>query len=342
MKKSASEIITNLEMRVARLERQSSTSTLSNESKSMMLALANHSRKTPMPKKGNFNIFQEVLEALGFNFEMKQALNRYDDFISYTAREDFERVSKNLKRPFNANFIDVPSTDYEEALPECEEMEKKIQKAISYIDYVDRKPKKPIFGRVSLVRDGHMTVRGGVTKFTYESYVGVKKVIISKNGKKVTLTISPYKLDLENFDLTKITRFVVKEGATEDAKNFLNYAPQAEEPELTLEEQNKGTCCFCGAIVAKRKDGKLFKHGYRIFGWTESAPCYGSFEFPIETSPEGLKSVKKKLKRDVLEFESRGVAGDRRVQEQRERSIVRLKELIAQLDQRIRSWKPQV
>ena len=75
MIKLASELLKELEMRVASLEKEANrviTSSLSNDSKNMLTALANHTRKTPIAKKGNFNILQEVLESLGFRYEFKE------------------------------------------------------------------------------------------------------------------------------------------------------------------------------------------------------------------------------------------------------------------------------
>jgi hypothetical protein len=98
---------------------------------------------------------------------------------------------------------------------------------------------------------------------------------------------------------------------------------------------------MCWGVYAKRRDGKLFKHGYRIqHGWRETISCYGSFEHPIETSPEGLKNVKRKVNEEIEELERRQPS-DPIHQRKKERSISVFKDLITKLNQQIRSWRPQ-
>ena len=369
MRRTASEVLRRLENRVARLENRQSnrviTSSLSNDSKSVLIALSNHTRKTPIAKKGNFNILQEVLESLGFNYEFKEAQVQGWNVNGFeTVEEDLERVNEGG----GYTSIHVPISTHpteREAFQKYNGELKRIEKALPYIDFVNKKPKSTPFGRVSIIlaKETWQFPQGNPTKWFFgfgDNYVGIRRVNISKNGKKVTLTISPYGLDFENYDLTKIINFAIKLGAVEDAKSLLislEGSPiEDEEPQLTLLEQGKGTCCFCNSIQRTRNDGKLFKHGYRIQGWRMSKECYGSFEYPIEVSSEGMKNVKKRLNDDIkyykkmikefkTELRSTPRGAERLEIENKigmkERSIKGSKDLITQLDQKIKSWKPQ-
>ena len=386
MRKLASELLRELEMRVASLEKEANrviTSSLSNDSKNMLIALSNHSRKTPIAKKGNFNILQEVLESLGFRYEFKEMPVFLGGENSSRFIDEGEMTGKRFGVSFHGrNSVFFMKNEYLEdfdtfSVKARGEFNKVIDhlKKLPYVEFVTKKPKKTEFGKVYYIfnendarlrtydigdGNGPVNVRiEGFTDWDKNIYEGIKKVLIHKNGKKVIQPIDSLS-NLEDFDLEKILKFAIKMGAVEDAKSLiisLDGAPvEDEEPQLTLLEQGKGTCCFCGSIQSLRNDQKIFKHGYRIQGWRETSSCYGSFQFPIEISSEGMKNVKNKLNVDINYFKKsisnfkkelkktpRGAEYMKIDNEIRslERSIKRTKDLITQLDGKIKSWKPQ-
>jgi hypothetical protein len=177
MRKTASEILRNLDLRIARLEKQSST--LSNDAKAMMNSLANHSRKTPMSKKGNFNVLQEVLEALGFSCEYKDVHKSAMNIPSLLPNglvEDLSSIYPTLQY-FG---LATGHTDESEAKEFFAGLARKITQLPKVEGIPTKKPKSTPFGKVNLHMDDDspwiQTNGRGETRcsWAFTPYVGLK------------------------------------------------------------------------------------------------------------------------------------------------------------------------
>ena len=235
---------------------------------------------------------------------------------------------------------------------------------------VKKKPKTTPFGKVSIVFSEGFTHpptarQGYETAWEVNCYVGAKKVVISKGSKKVTVWIYAGD-DLTDFDFSKVVSFAIKQGAVQDAQSFVgpSASVQPPQPVLSLAEQGKGTCCFCGSIQKLTKRGKVHRHGYRaqgFGGWGGwSADCYGSNQLPIEASSDGLKHVKRLLNHDLTQAEGQlqAYVRDRKSMKQnnsthnerrnydakiveQKKVVAEIKKNIAYCDQTIANWRPQ-
>jgi hypothetical protein len=227
-----------------------------------------------------------------------------------------------------------------------------------------KKPKSTPFGKVNLYMEDAdpwiETSPRGETRcsWAFTPYVGVKNVVISKGGKKVNIQVT-VDSDLTDFDLSKAVAFAIKQGAQTDALAFGGNATGSQEPELSLLEQGKGSCCFCGAIHRLNRRGGVHRHGYRAIGWSWTADCYGTNHPPYEVSADGLKEVKKTLAFDLSTLEKRldavsttlanmtdaDSARDRlnaRREVDKIKGFVRgVNKQLEMCDQKIKTWRPQ-
>lgn len=315
--RTASEVLRNLEYRLARLERKASDS-LSPSAQGMMQALANHSRTSKMPSVGNLNHFQEVLTVLGYGVktedstqvaqrqEVSDLINRlYQQLPSLYPNIDFNRLSLQNDQhtiPFRNRVDNASANSAVSHIIRTHEQDPNISVSRS-------KPKSIPFGKIAFVFDPSKVDVFEVSGSTYVQYdvsylEGVKNLIVSSGSSKVKLTLSITD-SLQSFDLSKLIAFVVKEGGVEKAKSYLgsSFVDTTEKPTLRADE---GTCPGCFQVWSVNTGNKMIrKHGYKIIrNWTTSTGCLGTGFPPVEDSVEGLQGVKRLMEDTIKEKRS--------------------------------------
>ena len=107
-------------------------------------------------------------------------------------------------------------------------------------------------------------------------------VLISPKGE--AFSVETVNADRDTDKNAKLWKFLYKSGAKESAQRVIDAGVKL------LEERNlsnAGKCPVCLRYVERRKDGAIMTHGYRVFEFYRTKPCFGYEYQPWERSYQG-------------------------------------------------------